>query len=107
MADAEAKEPPCAFSISSDAKHTYRAWHSWDLSGTVTMGEAAMSFAIEDMAPAMVVEPEPRGRSLRIGQGGLLTESQGSFRQTVARSCRFWSCSRYGPLPHSGGGPDF
>ena len=63
MADAEAKEPPCAFSISSAAKHTYRAWHSWDLSGTVTMGEAAMSFAIEDMAPAMVVEPEPEAEA--------------------------------------------
>ena len=63
MAEAEAKEPPCGFSISSDAKHTYRGWHSWDLTGTVTMGEAAMNFAIEDMAPAMVVEPEPEAEA--------------------------------------------
>jgi hypothetical protein len=61
--DDAAMEPPCAFSISSDAKHTYRAWHSWDLTGMVTMGEAAMSFAIEDMAPAMVVEPEPEAEA--------------------------------------------
>ena len=52
------KEPPCAFSVSGNAMHTYRAWHSWDLTGSVTMGEATMGFAIEDMAPAMVVEPE-------------------------------------------------
>ena len=57
--DDAAMEPPCTFSVSGSAKHTYRSWHSWDLAGTVTMGEASMNFAIEDMAPAMVVEPEP------------------------------------------------
>ena len=53
------EDPACAFAVSGKAKHTYRAWHSWDLTGSVTMGEAAASFAIEGAAPAMIVEPDP------------------------------------------------
>ena len=62
MADADdeaAEDPGCAFAVSGKAKHTYRAWHSWDLTGSVTMGEAAAGFAIEGPAPAMILEPEP------------------------------------------------
>ncbi|MCY4452197.1 MAG: hypothetical protein OXC01_09635 [Immundisolibacterales bacterium] len=57
--DDAAMETPCKFSVSGSAMHTYRSWHSWDLAGTVTLGEASMDFAIEDAAPAMIVEPEP------------------------------------------------
>ena len=57
--DDPAMEPPCKFSVTGSAMHTYRSWHSWDFAGTVTMGEASMNFAIEDAAPAMVMEPEP------------------------------------------------
>ena len=50
----------CAFSVAGEAWHTYRAWHSWDLAGTVTMGEASMDFDIAGPAPAMILEmPEP------------------------------------------------
>ena len=56
---AEAEEEGCAFAVSSKASHTYRSWHSWDLSGSVTMGEASMDFDIADAAPAMILEPEP------------------------------------------------
>ena len=55
MAEAEG----CAFAVSGKVKHTYRAWHSWDISGSVTMGEASMDFEIADKAPAMILEPEP------------------------------------------------
>ena len=56
---AEAEEEGCAFAVSGKASHTYRSWHSWDLSGSVTMGEASMDFDIADSAPAMILEPEP------------------------------------------------
>ena len=62
MADADeeaAEDPGCAFAVSGMARHTYRAWHSWDLTGSVNMGEAVSSFAIEGAAPAMILEPEP------------------------------------------------
>ena len=60
MAEAgEAEDEGCAFAISGEVKNTYRAWHSWDISGTVTAGDASMDFAIADAAPAMIVEPEP------------------------------------------------
>ena len=55
MADADevaAEDPGCAFAVSGMAKHTYRTWHSWDLTGSVNMGEAASSFAIVGAAPA-------------------------------------------------------
>lgn len=59
---AEAEDEGCAFAVAGEASHTYRAWHSWDLAGTVTMGEASMDFDIADPAPAMILEmPEPEG----------------------------------------------
>ena len=54
-----AEDPPCGFAVSGNARHTYRGWHSWDLTGSVTMGEATAEFAIEGAAPAMILEPEP------------------------------------------------
>ena len=56
---AEAEEEGCAFAVSGKAGNRYRSWHSWDLSGSVTMGEASMDFDIADSAPAMILEPEP------------------------------------------------
>ena len=55
MADAEG----CAFSVSGGAKNRYRAWHSWDLAGSVTMGETSADFEIAGAAPAMILVPEP------------------------------------------------
>ena len=60
--DAEKKEAeaePCAFAVSGEVRHTYRSWHSWDMSGSVTMGETPVEFSIADPAPAMLLEPEP------------------------------------------------
>ena len=54
----EAEEEGCSFAVSGKARHTYRSWHSWDLSGSVTMGEATMDFDIASSAPAMILEPE-------------------------------------------------
>ena len=60
MAEAsEAEAEGCAFAVSGEVKHTYRAWHSWDISGSVSVGEASMDFSIADAAPAMILEPEP------------------------------------------------
>lgn len=60
MAEAgEAEDEGCAFAVSGEVKHTYRAWHSWDMSGSVTAGEASMDFSIADNAPAMIMEVEP------------------------------------------------
>ena len=55
----EAEAEGCAFAVSGEAKHRYRAWHSWDLAGSVTMGEMSVDFEIADKAPAMILEPEP------------------------------------------------
>jgi hypothetical protein len=55
MAEAEG----CAFSVSGGAKNRYRAWHSWDLAGSVTMGETSAGFEIAGAAPAMILVPEP------------------------------------------------
>ena len=63
-AEAEEEDMGCAFSVAGEAWHTYRAWHSWDLAGTITMGEASMEFDIASPAPAMILEmpePEPEG----------------------------------------------
>ena len=58
----EAEDEGCAFAVAGEAWHTYRTWHSWDLAGTVTMGEASMDFDIVDQAPAMILEePEAEG----------------------------------------------
>ena len=60
MAEAgEAEDEGCAFAVSGEVKNTYRAWHSWDISGSVSVGEASMDFSIADAAPAMILEPEP------------------------------------------------
>ncbi len=60
MAEAgEAEAEPCLFSVSGEVKHTYRSWHSWDVAGSVTMGEMSADFEIASPAPAMVLEPEP------------------------------------------------
>ena len=59
---AEAEDEGCAFAVAGEAWHTYRAWHSWDLAGTVTMGDASMEFDIADQAPAMVLE-EPEAEA--------------------------------------------
>lgn len=60
MAEAgEAQDEGCAFAVSGEVKNTYRAWHSWDLSGSVTVGEASVDFSIAGAAPAMILEPEP------------------------------------------------
>lgn len=60
MAEAgEAEDEGCAFAVSGEVKNTYRAWHSWDMSGSVTAGEASMDFSIAGAAPAMILEPEP------------------------------------------------
>ena len=67
MAEAEG----CAFSVSGKVKHTYRAWHSWDISGSVTVGETSLDFDIADKTPAMVLEPEaePEGSEAAEGSG--------------------------------------
>ena len=49
----------CAFAVSGKVSHTYRAWHSWDMSGSVSAGEASMDFNIASAAPAMILEMEP------------------------------------------------
>ena len=59
MAEGDEEAAGCEFAVSGSANHTYRSWHSWDLSGSVTMGEANMGFNIADQAPAMILEPEP------------------------------------------------
>ena len=60
MAEAgKAEDEGCAFAVSGKVKNTYRAWHSWDMSGSVTAGEASVDFSIADKAPAMILEPEP------------------------------------------------
>ena len=60
MAEAgEMEDEGCAFAVSGTVKHTYRAWHSWDMSGSVTVGGASADFSIADSAPAMILEPEP------------------------------------------------
>ena len=60
MAEAgEAEDEGCEFAVSGEVKHTYRAWHSWDMSGSVTVGEASVDFSIAGAAPAMILEPEP------------------------------------------------
>ena len=60
MAEAgEAEDEGCAFAVSGKVKNTYRAWHSWDMSGSVTVGEASVDFSIAGAAPAMILEPEP------------------------------------------------
>ena len=58
----EAEAEACEFAVAGEAWHTYRVWHSWDLAGTVTMGEASMEFDIADQAPAMVLE-EPEAEA--------------------------------------------
>ena len=60
MAEAgEMEDEGCAFAVSGTVKNTYRAWHSWDMSGSVTVGQASVDFSIADSAPAMILEPEP------------------------------------------------
>ena len=60
MAEAgEAEDHGCAFAVSGEVKNTYRAWHSWDMSGSVTVEGASMDFSIAGAAPAMILEPEP------------------------------------------------
>jgi len=54
----EAEDPGCAFAVSGKVSHTYRAWHSWDLSGSVTAGETSMDFNIASAAPAMILETD-------------------------------------------------
>jgi hypothetical protein len=55
MAEAEG----CAFAVSGKASNRYRKWYSWDLAGSVTMGETSSGFDISGSAPAMILEPEP------------------------------------------------
>ena len=60
MAEAEmAEEEGCSFGISGMASHRYRGWHSWDLSGSVTVGGESMDFDISSPSAAMIKEPEP------------------------------------------------
>ena len=59
---AEAEDEGCAFAVAGEARNTYRTWHSWDLAGTVTMGEVSMEFDIADKAPAMILE-EPEAEA--------------------------------------------
>ena len=60
MAEAgEMEDEGCAFAVSGKVKHTYRSWHSWDMSGSVTAGETSVDFEIADKAPAMILEIEP------------------------------------------------
>ena len=65
MAEAEG----CAFSVSGNVWHTYRAWHSWDISGSVTVGETSLDFDIADKSPAMVLEPEPEPEEPKAAEG--------------------------------------
>ena len=65
MAEAEG----CAFAVSGKVKHTYRAWHSWDISGSVTVGETSLDFDIADKSPAMILEPEPEEPEATEGSG--------------------------------------
>ena len=67
---AEAEEEGCAFGVSGKAGNRYRSWHSWDLSGSVTMGEASMDFDIADSAPAMIFEPEPEPEEEEMSEEG-------------------------------------
>lgn len=60
MAEAgEAEDMGCAFAVSGKVSHTYRAWHSWDMAGSVTAGETSVDFSIASAAPAMILEVEP------------------------------------------------
>lgn len=72
--EAEAEEEGCSFAIAGKARNTYRRWHSWDLSGTVTMGEAAMDFDIASSAPAMILEPEEEAMEEEAMEEGATTE---------------------------------
>ena len=59
MAEAgEAEDTGCAFAVSGKVSHTYRSWHSWDMAGSVTAGEASVDFSIASAAPAMILEVE-------------------------------------------------
>ena len=70
---AEAEEEGCAFAVSGTASHRYRAWHSWDIAGSVTMGEMSADFGIADKMPAMILEPEPEaGRGNVRGDRGIV-----------------------------------
>ncbi len=55
----EAEAEPCRISLSGNVSHTYRPWHSWDMEGSVTMGEATAEFEIASPTAAMILEPEP------------------------------------------------
>ena len=55
----EAEDMSCAFMVSGKVSHTYRAWHSWDMAGSVTAGEASVNFSIASAAPGMILEAEP------------------------------------------------
>ena len=65
---AEAEDEGCEFAVAGEAWHTYRAWHSWDLAGTVTMGGASMEFGIAGQAPAMILE-EPEAEEEAEAEG--------------------------------------
>ena len=54
----EAEDPGCAFVVSGNVSHTDRAWHSWDMAGSVTAGETSVDFSIASPAPAMILETE-------------------------------------------------
>ena len=69
MAEAgEAEDMGCAFTVSGKVSHTYRAWHSWDMSGSATAGEASVDFSIASAAPAMILEVEPEEEEME-GEG--------------------------------------
>ncbi len=55
----EAEAEPCRISLSGNVSNTYRPWHSWDMEGSVTMGEATAEFEIASPTATMILEPEP------------------------------------------------
>lgn len=54
----EVGDMSCAFAVSGMVSHTYRAWHSWDMAGSVTAGETCVVFSIASAASAMTLEVE-------------------------------------------------
>ena len=60
--------PSCAFTVSGKVSHTYRAWHSWDMAGSVTAGETSVDFIIASAAPAMILEVESEEEEME-GEG--------------------------------------
>lgn len=70
MAEAgEEEDMGCAFAVSGKVHHTYRAWHSWDMAGSVAVGETSVDFGVASPAPAMILETESEEEEEMEGAG--------------------------------------